>query len=73
QDARRFDVQLRDDFKDMDCAVIVADHKEFYNLDWEEIKGKMRTNIVVDGRQVVNPEKMKKLGFIYRGIGRVYD
>lgn len=73
QDARKFDVQLRDDFKNMDCAVIVTDHKEFYNLGWEEIKGKMRTNIVVNGRQVVDPEKMKKLGFIYRGIGRVYD
>jgi UDP-N-acetyl-D-mannosaminuronic acid dehydrogenase len=70
QDARKFDVQLRDDFKDMDCAVIVADHKEFYDLDWKEIRGKMRTNVVVNGRQVVDPKKMKELGFVYRGVGR---
>lgn len=70
QDARKFDAHLRDNFNGMDCAVIVADHKEFYDLDWKEIKGKMRTNVVVDGRQVVDPKKMKELGFVYRGVGR---
>lgn len=73
QDARKFDVHLRDNFNGMDCAVIVADHKEFYDLDWERIKSKMRTRVIVDGRQVVDPKKMKELGFVYRGIGRAHD
>jgi len=73
QDARKFDVQLRDNFDGMDCTVIVADHKEFYDLDWERIKSEMRTRVIVDGRQVVDPKKMKELGFVYRGIGRAHD
>jgi len=73
EEIKEYDVKYTNDIKNMDCAVIVADHKEFYDLDWEKIEGKMRTKVVVDGRQVVDPKKMKELGFVYRGIGRAHD
>lgn len=68
-----YGVKYTNDFKDMDCIVLVTGHKEFYDLDWEWIKSEIRTRVVVDGRQVVDPKKMKGLGFVYRGIGRVHD
>ena len=39
---------------------------------WKEngkIIGKMRSRVIVDGRQIVEPEKARKLGFTYKGIG----
>jgi len=53
----------------MDSVVIVTDHKEFREYDWQEIGGKMRSRVIVDGRQIVEPEKARKLGFTYKGIG----
>ena len=33
----------------------------------------MRQPIIVDGRNIYDPEQMKELGFVYRGMGRGYD
>ena len=30
----------------------------------------MKDNVIVDGRNIYDPKKMKKLGFRYFGIGR---
>lgn len=29
----------------------------------------MRNKVIVDDRQIAGPEKVRKLGFIYKGIG----
>jgi UDP-N-acetyl-D-mannosaminuronic acid dehydrogenase len=58
-----------DSFDDMDCIVIVTDHKGFREYDWRKIGSKMRTRVIVDGRQVVDPATVRKLGFVYKGIG----
>jgi len=34
------------------------------------VKEKMRTPIVFDGRNLLDPETMKRLGFHYHSIGR---
>jgi len=31
----------------------------------------MRAKVIADGRQVVDPAKVRQLGFTYRGIGYV--
>ena len=56
-------------FDEMDCLVIVSDHNEFRGYDWQEIGKKLRTKIVVDGRNIVVPERMKRLSYIYKGVG----
>jgi len=56
-------------FSNMDCLVIVTDHKEFKEYDWQKIGGEMRSRVIVDGRQIAGPEKVRKFGFIYKGIG----
>jgi UDPglucose 6-dehydrogenase len=30
----------------------------------------MKTPIIVDGRNIYDPAKVKKLGFTYQGVGR---
>jgi UDPglucose 6-dehydrogenase len=58
--------------KGADALVIVTEWNEFKHLSLPKIKEAMRQPIIVDGRNVYDPEQMKALGFTYRGMGRGY-
>jgi UDPglucose 6-dehydrogenase len=53
-----------------DLLIIVTEWNEFRQLDIEKIKEIMRNPNIIDGRNIYEPEKVKKLGFTYRGVGR---
>jgi UDPglucose 6-dehydrogenase len=53
-----------------DAIVIVTEWNEFRQLDLQKLKRLMRRPVVVDGRNIYDPEAMRQLGFVYRGIGR---
>jgi UDPglucose 6-dehydrogenase len=55
-----------------DALVIVTEWNEFKHLSLPRLKEAMRQPVVVDGRNIYDPEQMKALGFTYRGIGRGY-
>jgi len=55
-----------------DAIVLVTEWNEFKNLDLERIRGVMRRPIIVDGRNIYDPEAVSGLGFQYAGIGRGY-
>jgi UDPglucose 6-dehydrogenase len=55
-----------------DALMLVAEWNEFKQLDMERIKGLMRQPVLMDGRNVYDPSRMRKLGFTYRGMGRGY-
>lgn len=57
--------------KAADCAVIVTEWNEFKELDLRKMKRLMRQPVIVDGRNIYEPKKMKALGFRYDCIGRV--
>jgi UDPglucose 6-dehydrogenase len=59
--------------KDVDALVILTPWNEFKNLDMERIRTAMREPIMVDGRNMYDPETMRKFGFVYRGVGRGFD
>lgn len=61
---------LGEALKDADCMVLVTDHTVYKDLDLASIKKMMRTPAVVDGRNVLSPERCRQLGFAYRGIGK---
>ena len=56
--------------KDADALVVVTEWDEFKYLDFIKVKEIMKDNVIVDGRNIYDPKKMKKLGFRYFGIGR---
>jgi UDPglucose 6-dehydrogenase len=56
--------------KDSHLLVIVTEWNEFKDLDLKKIKKLMKTPIIVDGRNIYEPATLKKLGFVYQGIGR---
>ena len=53
-----------------DALVVVTDWNEFKNLDMKRIKAVMKQPVVVDGRNIYEPQQMRSLGFIYRAFGR---
>ncbi|MBA7471147.1 UDP-glucose 6-dehydrogenase TuaD [subsurface metagenome] len=56
--------------KGSNALVIVTEWSEFRDLDLAKIKGLLVNPIIVDGRNIFDPVKMKKLGFVYKSIGR---
>jgi UDPglucose 6-dehydrogenase len=56
-----------------DALVVCTDWNEFKQLDLPRIFQLMRKPNIVDGRNIYEPEEMRKLGFHYRGIGRGYN
>ncbi len=56
-----------------DALVIATPWNEFKQLDMERIKTALKTPILVDGRNIYEPEKMREMGFVYRGVGRGYN
>ncbi|MEO1288735.1 MAG: UDP-glucose/GDP-mannose dehydrogenase family protein [Chloroflexota bacterium] len=56
-----------------DVLVVLTEWNEFKNLNMKRIKSLLKTPIVVDGRNIYNPEKMRDQGFVYRGVGRGYN
>jgi UDPglucose 6-dehydrogenase len=52
------------------ALVVVTDWNEYRHPDFSRIKNALSRPIVIDGRNLYDPVKMKKLGFTYRSIGR---
>jgi len=53
-----------------DALIVVTDWNEYRHPDFERIKRTLRRPIVIDGRNLYSPVKMKALGFDYNSIGR---
>jgi UDPglucose 6-dehydrogenase len=55
---------------DAEALIIATEWNEFANVDLAVVKETMRTPIVFDGRNLLDPETMRRLGFHYHSIGR---
>ena len=53
-----------------DAAVLVTEWPEFLNIDWTEARARMVQPLVIDGRNYLDAENLRKAGFAYEGIGR---
>jgi UDPglucose 6-dehydrogenase len=53
-----------------DAAVLVTEWPEFAELDWAEVREKMRVPLIVDGRNFLDRQALIEAGFTYEGIGR---
>jgi len=69
-------VEISDDLekvvKDADAVVVLAGHSAYLNVkaDWiKEVTGKANP-VIVDGRNVIEPDEFISKGFVYKGIGR---
>jgi UDPglucose 6-dehydrogenase len=56
--------------QDADAVVLVTEWNEFKYLNLERLRGVLRRRIIFDGRNIWEPERMRRLGFEYYSIGR---
>ena len=64
------EASLLDAVRDADAAVIVTEWPELEGLASEEVRAAMRTPLIVDGRNLLDPGATRAAGFDYEGIGR---
>jgi UDPglucose 6-dehydrogenase len=53
-----------------DAVVLLTEWNEFKLLNLERLRGVMRRPVIFDGRNLWEPERMRRLGFEYHSIGR---
>jgi UDPglucose 6-dehydrogenase len=53
-----------------DAAVIVTEWKELRELASDEVRKAMRNPLIVDGRNLLDPDQAKAAGFAYECVGR---
>jgi UDPglucose 6-dehydrogenase len=56
--------------RDAEALIIATEWKEFENVDFAEVRRLMHTPLIFDGRNLLEPNTMRDLGFQYHGIGR---
>jgi UDP-N-acetyl-D-mannosaminuronic acid dehydrogenase len=55
--------------EDRDCLVVTTRHSVYREIDLGWLRDKMNKPIIVDGRDLFDPEECRVEGFTYRGIG----
>jgi UDPglucose 6-dehydrogenase len=53
-----------------EALVVATEWNEFQSIDFVQVRKKMHTPLLFDGRNLFDPETMRELGFTYYGIGR---
>lgn len=59
--------------KDCDGVIVVTEWNEFKQVDLDQLKSLLKKPVVVDGRNIYDPIRMKEMGFTYSGIGRGFN
>jgi UDPglucose 6-dehydrogenase len=59
--------------KDCDALIVVTEWNEFKQLDLDKVKSLLKSPIILDGRNIYEPQRMKELEFNYRAIGRGFN
>jgi UDPglucose 6-dehydrogenase len=53
-----------------DALVLATEWNEFKQIDFYRLKEIMKRPVILDGRNLWDPETVRGLGFTYMGIGR---
>jgi UDPglucose 6-dehydrogenase len=53
-----------------DALIILTEWDEFREPDFDKMKKLMTQHIIIDGRNIYEPEEVSKLGFKYKSVGR---
>ena len=66
----RYAASAMDALNGADALLIVTEWKEFRSVDLGAMRAQMRGNVIVDGRNILEPAAARAAGFQYSGIGR---
>ena len=55
---------------DSDAIVVLTEWNEFRDVDFVDIKSRVRHPVLIDARNLYHPATMRAMGFAYEGVGR---
>lgn len=61
---------IEDSVDGVHAILLLTDWKDFKEVDMLKIKKRMITPIIIDGRNMLDPRKIRELGFLYVPIGK---
>lgn len=61
-----------DAMKDADASLLVTEWPEIKDINWHKVRNIVKRTILLDGRNFLEPDDVKKAGFTYIGVGRGY-
>jgi len=71
---REFEIPFTKDLNEAlngaDAVVLMTKHKEYLKLSLKEMKQKLKTRVLVDGRNAFSQEAAVDAGLTYRGVGK---
>ena len=53
-----------------DAVVVVTEWPQVAEIDWVAAAASMRNPVLIDGRNMLDPDVLRAAGFTYEGIGR---
>jgi UDPglucose 6-dehydrogenase len=57
--------------QDADAVAVVTEWNEFRNLDFVRLAKGLKHRVLFDGRNIYDPEAVRKMGYMYYGVGRM--
>jgi len=55
---------------DADAVILMVKHKDYLKINFESLKEKMDTPVLIDGRNAFDKKTVENAGFIYLGVGK---
>jgi UDPglucose 6-dehydrogenase len=65
-----FSEDMYEILKKADCLAVITEWPQFKEPDFKRIKELMNKPVIIDGRNIYSPQRMKEFGFTYHCIGR---
>jgi len=56
--------------KDTDAVVILTEWHEFRGMDLEKVASLVREKVILDVKNILNPNELKRLGYNFDNVGR---
>jgi UDPglucose 6-dehydrogenase len=53
-----------------DAVLVLTEWNEFRWVDFGRLRSVMKTPVIIDARNLLDPHSLRQMGFIYEGIGR---
>jgi len=53
-----------------DALIILTEWKPYRRPDFERVRSLLARPVIIDGRNLFSPDKMREIGFEYTSIGR---
>lgn len=70
RDELKLEKRPEDVLEGADALIVVTEWRVFRSPDFSEIREKLASPVIFDGRNIYDPAYLKRLGFTYYGIGR---